>query len=279
VKLDWSKRWDLSPYPLANGPRIAASIFATGAYPTDRTTLPEQWQFVKTTEAGGSASIRTRNKPDSSYWLADGTMSLGVSGGQSFTTRAAQPYGRLLLSVVRVQSLANSDQKLILRGFGGVAPQAPEQRAVFLSSSDPFTTFEDNWWRPLGGVLKQQHVNYLPLGEGALRGYSPMLAVRNLVAANGELTQRVLRPGGPLAHTSIWLSAFGDVGASADGATTSYGDAGVGASLRGRIYDRDVTLRLDLPVLVKQPALAYGSGLGGHGSLAPRFVFSLQDVW
>jgi len=56
-------------------------------------------------------------------------------------------------------------------------------------------------------------------------------------------------------------------------------DAGVGASFRGRLYDRDVRFRLDLPLFVKQPGLAGGPSFARKGSLAFRYVFSLNDVW
>jgi hypothetical protein len=56
-------------------------------------------------------------------------------------------------------------------------------------------------------------------------------------------------------------------------------DAGVGASLRGRIYDRDVHFRLDLPLFVKQPSLAGGPSFARKGSLGLRYVFSLTDWW
>lgn len=295
LKLGWRKRWNLSPFVFSNGPRIDAVLFATGAYPTDHTTLPEQWEYAKTTELGGSLAARSRTEEDSSYWRGSGDLSVGLAGGQTFTSQRAQAYARLLLSGTRAQSLRDAGQRLILRGFAGIAPQAPLQRQIFASSDDPFATFDNNWWRPLGGALKQEHINYVPFGGAGLRGYSPYLAFRHVVAANGELTQRAFNLRGPIRRTALWLSLFGDVGAQvttnqgmpptasgnsiAAGNIGSFGDAGVGASVRGRIYDRAVTLRLDLPLLVKQPALAGGAGLGGKnpGSLAFRWVFSLND--
>ena len=279
LEFDWSKRWDLSPYPLANGPSLAASVFATGAYPTDHTTLPEQWQFARTTEAGGRATARTPLETDSSYWRGDGTLALGVTSGDVFAAKRAQLYSRLELSGTRVQSLYDAGQKLIVRGYLGLAPQAPVQRQIFLATADPLASFDNNWWRPRGGVLKQEHLNWIPLGGGVLRGYSPYLSVRQLLAGNGELTQRIFHPGSFLRGTSVWASAFGDIGVNLASRRDTYGDAGAGISLRGRVYDRDVVLRLDLPILVKQADLSGGGGLGGRGSLAPRFVFSTSDIW
>jgi hypothetical protein len=51
-------------------------------------------------------------------------------------------------------------------------------------------------------------------------------------------------------------------------------------SVRGRLYDRDVTMRLDLPLMVHQPALAGGRGLTtSHATVAARWIFSFNDLW
>ena len=82
----------------------------------------------------------------------------------------------------------------------------------------------------------------------------------------------------------MYGSAFGEAGVAA---STTYqlngsllGDAGVGLSLRGKLYDRDVTMRLDLPLVVQQPGLAGGRGLvRPNGTVAARWVFSFDDLW
>jgi hypothetical protein len=56
-------------------------------------------------------------------------------------------------------------------------------------------------------------------------------------------------------------------------------DAGAGLIVRGRLYDRDVYVRLDAPVFVNHSGLAGGGGLGGHGSFAPRWTLTVGDLW
>jgi len=56
-------------------------------------------------------------------------------------------------------------------------------------------------------------------------------------------------------------------------------DAGAGLIARGRLYDRDFYVRLDAPVFVNQARLAGGRGLGGNGSFAPRWTFTVGDLW
>ena len=52
-------------------------------------------------------------------------------------------------------------------------------------------------------------------------------------------------------------------------------DAGVGASLRGRLFDRPVRVRVDLPVFASHPGLTFDGG----GSVAPRYVITFEDWW
>jgi hypothetical protein len=65
-------------------------------------------------------------------------------------------------------------------------------------------------------------------------------------------------------------------------------DAGAGLSLRGRLYDRAFTLRIDSPFFVNRPEFAIDGGravfpiVGGRavrGQLAQRFVLAFNDIW
>jgi hypothetical protein len=82
----------------------------------------------------------------------------------------------------------------------------------------------------------------------------------------------------------VSASAFADVAAaSADRFTplpdSFLSDAGVGLIARGRFYDRDFSVRLDAPIFVNHASLAGGRGLGGNGSIAPRWTFTVGDLW
>ena len=83
--------------------------------------------------------------------------------------------------------------------------------------------------------------------------------------------------------TDLCVQVFGDAGR----ATATYtalsnqtlADAGVGLVARGRLYDRDVYVRLDAPVFANQSGLAGGTGLGGRGSIARRWTITVGDLW
>jgi hypothetical protein len=75
------------------------------------------------------------------------------------------------------------------------------------------------------------------------------------------------------------LVALTDSASQASGKRTSgLGDAGGGLVLRGRFYDRDVHLRLDVPVFVNKTALA-GGKLGRNTSVSLRWWITTGDLW
>ena len=57
------------------------------------------------------------------------------------------------------------------------------------------------------------------------------------------------------------------------------GDAGVGLSVSGRLYDRPVFVRIDAPFYVSMPELAVDRGHAGSGKVAPRWTITFSDVW
>ena len=284
LKIDWSKRWDLSPYLFARGPRIGAVLRLTGAYPTDRYLLPiSQWDDERVTEIAGALDYALPAESDGSRLLFSATGAAGLGGGHTFTHEAARGYTRFEGSATRVQYLVPKRNVLVLRAYGGWSEKTPRQRAIFAATDDPFSTFEYNYWRPRNSLFKREGVNVIPLGGAALRGYAPSVALEKVIAANGEWAQWIHSFGEGDRAPALWVSAFGDAGFASSTHTELDGafllDAGVGAALRGRLYDRDVNLRLDLPLLVQQPALAGGRGIGPTGNLAFRFVVSFRDLW
>jgi len=283
ARIDLRRRWDLSPFTLVSGPQINVTARLTGAYPTDRFVLPEQWDDAQVTELGGSATLRMPPDDDGSYQSFGASIGAGLSrprvGGEM-----AKGYVRGDISGTQVQYFQGGAIAVIGRLYAGGESRAPLQRAIFASTSDPFQTFWSNWYRPRGSLYKLDAVNVLPLGGAMLRGYSFDFGLSRVGAANLELAQR-LREFGSRAtgRRAIWFSAFGDIAAASSDFVPFHGsmllDAGVGLSLRGRVYDRDVHFRLDFPLFVKQPNLAGGPSFARKGSLGFRYVFSLQDLW
>jgi len=283
ARVDLRRRWNLSPFTLVPGPQIALTARLTGTYPTDRYVLPEQWADEQVTELGGDITVRLPEESDGSYQSFGASLASGLARPRT-GGRMAKGYVRAEASGMQVQYLEGGALALVGRLYGAGESRAPLQRAIFASTADPFTTFWSNWYRPRGSIFKQNEINILPLGGAGLRGYSYGVALSRVGAANVELAQR-LRTFGSRAkgERSVWVSAFGDVAAASSDFVQFGGsmllDAGVGASLRGRLYDRDIHMRLDLPLFVKQPGLAAGPSFARKGSLGFRYVFSLSDWW
>jgi hypothetical protein len=275
--------WNLSPFTFVPGPQVNVTAHLTGAYPTDKFVLPEQWVDAQATELGGDVSVKLTADDEGSYQAFGGSLAAGLSrprgGGEM-----AKGYVRGELSGMQVQYLESGKFAVVARLYAAGESRAPLQRAIFASTEDPFSTFWSNWYRPRGSIYKQDGLNIMPLGGAMLRGYSYNVALSRVGAANLELAQRMHTFGDRSSGTkSIWFSAFGDIAAASSDYVQFEGsmllDAGVGASLRGRIFDRDVRFRLDLPLFIKQPQFAGGPSFARSGSLGFRYVFSLTDIW
>jgi hypothetical protein len=192
-------------------------------------------------------------------------------------------YFRAEGSVVSVTSFGTPASQLHLRFYAASAKNAPQQRAIFASSQDPFQTFDNDLFRPRGAFFKQDGVNYLPVGGAGFRGYGFDVPLNGVAAVNGEVLQRLTSTAGGWGRGSLSLSVFGDAGVGSSQLIALpdafLGDAGAGLVARGRLYDRNFYVRLDAPVLVNHSGLAGGRGLGGNGSFAPRWTITVGDLW
>ncbi len=284
LKLDLFKNFDLSPSVTPAGPTANARVYATVSVPTDTLLVPEQWIKATVMEAGAVGSYRSPFDADSGYTVARGKLGVGLASGMLPSGQELSPaYLRAEASIGGVRPIIGTLSQIHLRLYGGIANDAPKQRAVFASSQDPFETFNNDLFRPRGALLKRPGVNYLPLGGAGLRGFSLDLPLQRVASGNVELVQRLGTTKGGWGHGTISLSFFGDAGLAWSNAfsldSDVLSDAGAGLIARGRLYDRDFYVRLDAPVFVNRASLAGGRGLGGNGSFAPRWTFTVGDLW
>jgi hypothetical protein len=282
-KFGVSKNWDLSPSFFSRVPAIGASVYFTGAYLSELALLPEQWSPAQVTEIGGTGHYKSVAQTDDDFVELRASLGVGFATGALDTdAEVSRGYERAQASIGISRAIIPDHQTLSFRLFGGVARNAPRQRAIFASSQDPFATFENNFWRPKGAVLKQEHVNFLPFGGAGLRGFTPYLALDGVGSGNLELSQKLVDGRGVWGQGSLWLSAFGDAGFASsryDELTDSFlSDAGVGLLTRATIYDRPLVVRLDFPIFVNHASLAGGKA-HGSGSVAARWLFSVGHLW
>jgi hypothetical protein len=266
-----TKRWDASPFVFANGPKIHLAATVSGTYPAESLLLPEQWSDAHVTELAGRARVAAPANPDSSTLVLTLDAGLGFAAARSAAANT-RGYGRALASLESFSYLTPGSRALTIRVNGGTAPRAPIQRMIFASSADPFETFTNDYWRPRGAAFKQENLTLTPLGGARLRGFDPAIALRNAASANVDLDQRLASSSGGFGSLGWWGGVFGDAGFGNGPPLTSnvFVDLGVSLRVRGRLYDRDVDLRVSVPLAVNDPLVA-GSSLG-----ASRFRMAID---
>jgi hypothetical protein len=270
-----ARRWDLSPFFYANGPKIHFAATISGTYPVESQLLPEQWSDAHVTEISGKGRITSPLSPDSSKIVFTLDAGMGYSSARNTFVKSGG-YGRVLGSFESFSYLTPGTRSLTLRLNGGVAPRAPLHRAIFASSADPFETFTNNYWRPRGALFKQFDMTVAPLGGARLRGFEPALAFDGVASANVNFDQKLTTLKGAFGSLGLWGGAFIDGGIgkahqlTLPSGTHVFVDLGVGIRFLGKFYDREVDLRIDAPLVINDP-FGGGSGLSGPSTL--RWTF------
>jgi hypothetical protein len=186
------------------------------------------------------------------------SLSGGFQSASFGEDRAKGGYGRGEAWLKGAQSFGGDSMRVLsVRAFiGGATSETPLQRRVFVSARDPYQTLFNHFIRPSGGILTRDIVPTVALGGAGLRGYDPALAVGSHVfALNVEESSRLVSLTSGPRPLAIWTGLFADA-ARTEGRTLT--DAGVGAMLRGWVFDRDVRIRIDLPLYLSDPLLEGG---------------------
>jgi hypothetical protein len=275
--------WDASPFYYAKTRTTTRLIQATFMMPEDFGFLPARWQSSTVSEIRFSEATRLWRAlgPRLAYSASLGYATKGPSSGAG-AAYAGGTYARGTLALQLGRANADSSVVGSLRLFGGAtSDRAPLERAVYASSQDPYETFSSNLVRPSGGLLAQPDAHFVPLGGAGLRAYDPRLPLRDVVAVNAEQGMRLMTLARTPKALTLWASAFADAGSGRllTDRTRTLADAGVGLSLRGWFYDREVRLRLDAPLVVSNPNLAVDEPKPNVKETAVRWQFSLTDIW
>lgn len=274
AKLRLSKSWDQSQFHLANGQRRFLSLALTTTLPYDTAWMdPLRWEDSRVVDA--SAEYRWQGRSPSG--LSARALALGgLVDPQSIAGADTRSFGRVQAEASKVGNFgARSQHSAMLRVFAGVSDRAPVQRSMGLSSLGPTETFGNHLLRGRGAPLARSDVHYIVPGDAGLRGYSPLLRVRNAASANAQLSTTVYTPRVRSLLPRVSLSAFSDAAwatldlPGADG--RFFGDAGVGVALRGMLYDQPYTVRVDVPLWTRSV------GSGGDGTV--NWVVSLGELF
>jgi hypothetical protein len=293
VKVELRKTVDRSRYFYAGGTRRSTTWAATATVPAARFLLPEAFTgpdytnptgdpalsaIVNVFDVSVASEVRGTRPQD---FAVRGLLLAGAMTGPEAPRNKA--FARAELEGTRETYDAGGRFASLQRLFLGVEVNSPLRRAIGVSSRDATDTFDNHFWRPYGALLKQDAVDFTPLGGMGLRGYAPGLFLGEAagVAGNLEWGMRLARFGRSARSAALWATLFGDgalVFAIFDdenfGEPDALADAGVGIALRGMLFDRAVIARVDVPLYVEHPELAAGAD-GLDDRIEPRLVLSI----
>jgi hypothetical protein len=230
------------------------------------TALVPEMYSAGAAAADVSARFNWRRDVGSGYVMAQPSVLGGRYGDESY----AKAEGVLSWVSFPAERLRTG-----IRLYGATSSDAmPAQRALVVNTPDQVTTYWGHYGRPRGALLKRPGFNSIPLGGAALRGFAPWVTGQSIGAVNADAAFRL--GNAPHSRTlSMWAHAFADAG-YVDG-LDDLTDAGVGISMSGRLFDKNILVRLDAPVYVNRPALTFP--YSRTGSLAPRWLLTFNDIW
>jgi hypothetical protein len=160
----------------------------------------------------------------------------------------------------------------------------PRERLPALGARGATDLFFNHFVRPRGGLLSEEHVPFVVPGGAGMRGYLPYLPLDDAVSANAEQAWK-LRGFGARKRLGLFGTVFADatwldpMHRTIDEAPFDWlADAGVGLALRGPLFDRDVRLRLDVPVYLNEPSLAIGRQSRDKQAMF-RLSFAASELW
>ncbi|MBK5187038.1 MAG: M1 family metallopeptidase [Gemmatimonadaceae bacterium] len=278
TKLELAKEWNLSPFLYSNGPqrRLRVGLDATLPYDT-RWMDFARWQPEDVYDANAEYSWRAR-MPSSLRARVRGIAGVSREVGDG-STRA---FERIEGEAAHTGTFGAGDRWTHkLRLFAGASNHAPLQRSIGLASLDATDSYGDDLVRGRDALFARSDVHVAIPGGAGLRGYSPLLRVDDVAALNGELAASVVRARPTPMVPSVHIVAFGDAAyGTLQGSSEAhiFADAGVGVLARDQLWDRTVTVRFDVPLYVRFPALAPG-GTSADNNVRLRWTFSFADLW
>ncbi|GAC1516626.1 MAG: hypothetical protein NVS1B4_12580 [Gemmatimonadaceae bacterium] len=277
--VDVARAWDRSSFVYASGLEGSVTLGALAVRKMSEPLAPGAFALTSGTTVETRVEGRLRT---AGGWTASGVVGGGSrmgagpsAAGDAFWWVRGET-GRRVLGDYGATEFS-------LRGYASyVTDGTPAYRVPGLAAGDAIETFGQHWYRPDGAILKRKGMHYQPLGGAGLRGYDAGVLARRIVAVNMEAGRRVTTFGPEEESLGLWLVAFGDAGQSLRRGGRTLADAGVGVAVRGRLFDRSLAVRLDVPLWVGVPALAVGeldSAALARREVALRYALSFNELW
>ena len=278
ARVDLRRSWDRSRFhtaPARVDRIIELSAMAVAPYEPQMTD-PARWEDVALAELGVGYRMRGALPiaDTASARLNAGIGGIWSGGGNE----VGRSYSRMEAEASASRGGQRGSRRTRARVFAGYAEGAPAQRQLRLSSLDPVETYERHFLRPRGGVLSHPDAHYVQLGGGGIRGLDPRVATDRIVALNLEHGARLGRRALPSGPMELWAHAFAD-GYAAGREVGSGATAGAGLALRGALWDRPLSMRVELPLFMTAPQFAIGDTRARQDRVALRWTWTLGDLW
>ena len=136
-----------------------------------------------------------------------------------------------------------------MRAFGGYAKDAPLQRLLREGARDPVETFPFHLARPRNGVVSHPDAHFRRIGGFGMRGSGGRYVTEGGASLNLEQALRLGSRRGSSGTQAVWASAFaGGFVPFTDDGSESVLEGGVSLALKGRFYEREFGIRLDMPL-------------------------------
>jgi hypothetical protein len=234
--------------------RATWAVAVTGTYPDANGLADEfRWSGHGVTDVTAGLSVRRATVSPTMVRISVGE---GYETGGGETGQDAHAFARIELEASKLyRPSAASPNATFARMYLGYAPAAPDERGIYASTQTPTETFSNDLLRPRGSPFSEMKGAYRALGGAGLRGYSQTVVLGRVAAVNVEQSRRLQIFTVAGRGIALYANVFGDVaarGGSVDRAGDRWlADAGVGLSVKGALFDREVHFRIDAPAYVK----------------------------
>ena len=239
--------WNHDRYHSARGTKGSTSLtlLATKIYDTSYVPFP-QWEDRDLAELG-----LTVRRTLTTSGLGYGRVHLGAGYAAASPDEGTEPgfYPRIELELGDVRPQASGRGEFRVRVFSGYADDAPRQRLFREGARDPIETFTMHLTRPRNGVLSHPDVHFRRIGGFGMRGSGGRPLAESGASLNLDQALRLASRSGSSGTQALWASAFAGtyVPFTRDNLGTVL-EGGLSLAVKGRFYDRDFGIRLDVPL-------------------------------
>ena len=278
--LQAAKTWNGDRYHRATGPRRSTTFSLIASTVHDTLFAPlARWEDRDLVEVG----LSHRRSLGTGRGYARIHLGAGLAGPTPDDAVESRAYPRLELELGDVRPWAGGRAEFRVRAFGGYAEDAARQRLFREGARDPIETFANHLTRPRNGVLSHPDAHYRRIGGFGMRGSGVRYLAPSGASLNVDQAVRLASVQGSSGTQALWLSAFaGGFVPLSEGDLANVLEGGLSLAVKGRFYDRDFGIRLDVPLYYLRTGTADPASPDGESpfeTAEARWGFTFGDLW